>query len=748
MQNITLVNPDKCTGCGMCYNICPTKAIDMIADDEGFHIPHVNENCVDCGLCLSRCPQMKNPLLLRAEHCYAVIAKNKYREKASSGGVFPALASYIIEKNGVVFGAAFNDDYSAVKHIAVDKQSDLSKILKSKYVQSDINNSFRQAKALLEQGRLVLFSGCPCQIDGLKSYLGRDYESLITVDILCHGVPSPLAYRKFLAEISQRENKQIIDVDFRDRKYGWGKLIRILFSDSSSHYDYNNENYLRAFTDGVLLRDSCFSCKYATTHRAGDMTLGDFWGIKNYEERLDDGKGTSLVMCNTAKAIALFKAVANKFSVVMEVPFDDVTKICNKANGALVRSMNKPQMRKCFFRHLQKGDSFSVACRYAATSLLDVGILGWWIETPRSNYGSTLTNFALYRYLLSLGLSVAFVSPPNFDRKYAGGFNLRNSYRMTAKYDADNMKENNRYIDTFLVASDVLWYYDAFIKTGYFFMLDFVDDNKRKISYATSFGNTQRFFPQEEMLKAHTLLKRFDSISVRETEGVAICKERFGVEATQVLDPVFLCDKDEWDRLADLAETKTRGDFLFVYMLDPTEEKAKSLVKIAKSLSLDIVSITDKQFNADEKAQILKKCGLLKNASIEDLIYHIKNAKFVITDSYHGMCFSLIMRKQFATLINRSRGASRFDTLIELFKIGERVVENVYELESNAKKLSNYEYGMTSMLIENEIERSKEWLNHALFSKRLPKMFSEYDMLAQELISIKERLSKLEKQSK
>jgi hypothetical protein len=202
------------------------------------------------------------------------------------------------------------------------------------------------------------------------------------------------------------------------------------------------------------------------------------------------------------------------------------------------------------------GDSFTRSLSYAQQARMDVGILGWWIETPYSNYGSTLTDYALYRYLTDKGLSVAMVSPPGFDRAYAGVFNKKYRYRMTANYSKADMKENNKYIDSFVVASDVLWYYDAFIRQGFNFLLDFVDDSKRKISYSTSFGNTVKFFPDSEMPYAKYLMQRFDHVSVREVDGVKICKERFEVDATQVLDPVFICDMKNWEEIEKNATRK------------------------------------------------------------------------------------------------------------------------------------------------------------------------------------------------
>lgn len=193
------------------------------------------------------------------------------------------------------------------------------------------------------------------------------------------------------------------------------------------------------------MRKSCFSCKYASSSRPGDLTLGDFWGVEKFKIDWNDKKGTSLVMCNSIKGVGLLENISSQLRRIEEVPRDRVLEIAEKANGALIRPTKEPIMRKCFFEHLKK-DNFSKALKYAETGYMDVGIVGWWIETPRSNYGSTLTDYALYVYLRSLGLSVAVISPPNFDRANAGGFNKKYGYRMTQKYTYDEMTKNNQWL--------------------------------------------------------------------------------------------------------------------------------------------------------------------------------------------------------------------------------------------------------------------------------------------------------------
>lgn len=745
MENVSILEKSKCTGCALCMNICPFNAIEMKPDEEGFLRPTINEKCVKCGLCAKKCPALSKQLNLNKNYkCYAVWGKEKFRNQGSSGGVFPILAEYVASNGGIVYGASFNESYRKVFLTKITKQKELNKIYKSKYVQSEVGLIYQDVKHNLDNGKFVLFSGCPCQVDALKSYLGKDYENLLTIDILCHGTPSPLAYKKFLEEVSNNDLKNISSVDFRDKKYGWGKLIKITNKDNSIHYDYYNEPFLRTFTSGLINRPSCYQCPYSNQKRSADITLGDFWGISEIEPEFNDNQGTSLVLINTKKGENLFNLNKKLYDKVKEIDIKTMLELSNRKNGALSPRNYINKMHKCFFKHL-KTNSFSKSVRYAEKAIMDIGIVGWWIQTSRSNYGSTLTDFALYQYLGELGLSVAFISPPNFDRNNAGEFNKRYDYRMTMKYSPEQMVENNKYFDGYIVASDTLWYYDAMINQGYNFLLDFADDDKRKISYATSFGNTKRFFPDSEIPYAKFLMNRFDHVSVREFEGVDICKNVFEVDATQVMDPVFLCDQSNWEMLANNAERKTSGKFLFSYMLDPTPDKATELQKLAKKLKLKLVTVTDRQNKAEERENILKDCGIISKATIEEVVYHLKNASFVVTDSFHGYCFSLIFNKPFVVLINRIRGASRFDTLSSITNTKNQLFESFKEFENiKPEELLNLNYSNINELIHVAVNDSKIWLNNALFSKKEKKVLSTELMLGKDLYDTKKKLSKLE----
>lgn len=736
MNNIDLLSRKKCTGCGMCSDICPKAAIRMIVNTEGFYEPFVQgELCVDCGICAQTCPQMNPVSYDRAEEAYAVICRDDIREQCSSGGVFGAVAQWAISMKGTVFGAAFTDDFKKVRHIKAANADELKKLYKSKYFQSETSDIFSDVKETLkETDKPVVFCGCPCQIAALRNYLGKDYDNLITIDLLCHGVVSPKVYEQFLNEITNDIDEPITNVDFRSKKKGWSCNLVVDTADSTQRIDPYDGTYFRSFLWGYSQRNVCFECKYARPERVGDITLGDFWGIDNILPEMNDKKGTSLVLCNTQKGRTVLEKISKYISKQKSCDMQDMLNAVSDVNWALIKPGIRPQNRDVFFYRLSKGDTVQNAFNYASTAHFDVGIFGWWFEDQWTNYGSTLTYYALMEYVSSLGLSVCMLTSPYHKAENASDFIKGHGYRISPTYSFADFRKHNANIDTYLLGSDQLWFYDCYKRWGHSLFLDFADDDKKKVAYATSFGHKDPHIPDSEINELKRLLHRFDAVSSRETDGVDILKNKFGLgSAVQNLDPVFLCDIKNWQDIADEAERKANGDFIFTYMLDPTEEKIAALKHLSLTLGHKIVAVTDKQYNKDAKEDMLKECGILKNATISELIYHLMNAKYVLTDSYHGTCFCLIFRKSFASVINAKRGTSRFDTIAELFGVGDRFVTDPMKIINNQKLLLRPDYSHIDIKIKKEANRSRAWLNDKLLSPCVEKK-ADIDPLHQRII--------------
>lgn len=303
-----------CTGCGACVNVCPQNCIVMKTDKDGWDYPHVeNDICANCNLCEKVCSclnvgQNKDILV-----SYAAISKDySQRKRSSSGAMFPLFAKYIIGQGGFVYGAAF-DKRLSVQHIGINDVSDINRIYGSKYVQSNMLDVYPQIKKQLEEGTLVYFSGTPCQVEGLLRYLKRDYDNLITQDILCHGVPAPGIWRKYVEYLSKKHDcAEPVLAEFRNKRYGWREYsmcVKFLNHKGykSSRFD---DSYLLAFSQNFILRPSCYDCPFKKLGSRADITLGDFWPIRTVAPEFDDDIGTSLVFLRSSNAIRLFEAIS------------------------------------------------------------------------------------------------------------------------------------------------------------------------------------------------------------------------------------------------------------------------------------------------------------------------------------------------------------------------------------------------------------------------------------------------------
>lgn len=335
---INVTDPEKCCGCGACLNICPKDAIKMVEDDAGFIYPKVDNNlCINCGLCNKVCVfNEKNKGEYPELEVYAgVINDMEILKKSSSGGIFSALADAVFKKGGVVFGAAWESDFSLC-HIIARNAEELEKLRGSKYVQSSVKTTFREAKKLLDVGITVCYSGTPCQISGLKSYLGKEYDNLLTVDIICHGVPSVKMLKDDLNYVSDGKTENLKEVKFRDKSYGWGTKGSISSSGKKIKYNAGTSPYYFYFLKGEIYRESCYNCRFPSEKRQGDITLGDYWGIKtelvSKLGKADPDLGVSCVLVNTEKGKKWLDLASGAVSLTLSD-----RKSVEKRNGQLVK---------------------------------------------------------------------------------------------------------------------------------------------------------------------------------------------------------------------------------------------------------------------------------------------------------------------------------------------------------------------------------------------------------------------------
>jgi len=322
MKNcINIESKKDCCGCSACLNACPKGAISMKEDEAGFIFPEVDENlCISCGKCKKVCVfGEKNIGAAEGEpEVYAAVSNDKeVLETSSSGGIFTVLANSVLESGGAVFGAAWSDDLT-LHHVCVEDKNYLEKLRGSKYVQSSTEDTFSQAKAILNDGRSVLYCGTPCQIAGLKAFLGKDYENLLTVDIICHGVPSLKMLHDDLKAVAGDKYANIKDVKFRDKSKGWAVKGAITTDGKLIKYDAGTSPYYFFFLKGGIYRESCYNCRFPSENRQGDITLGDYWGVPlalvDEMGDVNPDKGISCVLVNTEKGKEYFELIKPSIS--------------------------------------------------------------------------------------------------------------------------------------------------------------------------------------------------------------------------------------------------------------------------------------------------------------------------------------------------------------------------------------------------------------------------------------------------
>jgi len=395
---IKIIETKNCCGCAACVLRCPKQCITMHEDEEGFLYPHVDEvSCIDCGLCEKICPVINQDAECIPLHTYAAKNKNEaQRLRSSSGGIFVLLAEHIISEGGVVFGARFDANWE-VEHGYAETWDELAPFMRSKYVQSRIGNTYQEAEAFLKAGRKVLFTGTSCQIAGLKKFLRKNYDNLLAVDVICHGVPSPGVWRRYLEEIKNSRNEiagkksvsslslkampMITDINFREKQlggYSWKKYGFVVHRTSASKSTqnsvllatmFNQDAFFQGFLSNIYLRPSCYACPAKAGKCGSDLTLGDFWGIGQIIPEIDDDRGVSAVMVHTHHVAALLVKLGVEYR---EVSFDRMLAGNPSYNHSVALKIDS---RQRFYKAFFHGKSVMESLQKAFTTPLHYRII-------------------------------------------------------------------------------------------------------------------------------------------------------------------------------------------------------------------------------------------------------------------------------------------------------------------------------------------------------------------------------------
>lgn len=693
-MNTSSIEQKECFGCGACAQSCPTNAITMVLSSEGFYVPQIDqEKCTNCGLCIKSCPVFSSEFYnFEKPLCYAFKGNKKVQEKSTSGGAFYILAKHFITQGGYVAGAIWNDDYSTVKHVLSNNIEDIEKMRKSKYLQSDINNCYKETKDKLIQNYKVLFAGTPCQIAGLKAYLKKEYENLYTIDLICHGVPSPLAYQKYIQEFLTQENEKILSVDFRKKINKKEKTV-IETTHKTISEEYNSNKYMRTFLDNINIKSSCLSCKFQTFPRQGDLTIGDFWGVKKYNIFYYDKKGVSLILLNNNKSEYLLNILKENNSFIKKVPL----KYAIKGNPCLTKPAHFNKLRDIFFKFIEKNTyTNSLNLAKEENKKCDYLIVNFW--DSKFNYGAMLTAFAIQEVLKSFGFKTKLLNTGErtnqywFYKSHMEDF-VRKYLDVTDELSFKDCKEFSKNIKGMFLGSDQVLRPDYMGNFTNKFMFSFAPKEVKKIAFSPSFGLLEEEYAAkfisdtskiEYMKKA---LKSFDYLSTREFEGQKIYKNIFGLNSDMIIDPVFLLDKQYYIDLAKKSKKDIKNKIV-TYVLDSNKEYQKAYEQIQEKTQISLYETNRKD----------------SDFTTEDWLNAIINSELVISDSFHCICFAIIFNKPFVCIKNKNRGSSRLDTLCSLFNIQERIVCTPTEV-LNIENILNVDYSQINKTIKNEKDR-------------------------------------------
>lgn len=352
---IKIENKKNCCGCTACMQACINGCISMEHDDEGFVYPVVNEHsCVECGLCDRVCPVKNHKEFETNNQGFIARSMLNNRINSSSGGVFYLLAQTILQEGGVVCGAVYNEK-NLVNHVIIDNVKSIAPLLGSKYIQSDLDGIFVKIKEYLKNGRKVLFSGTACQVAGLKGFLIKEYDNLFTIDVLCHGVPSPGVWLKYVQYIENKEKKILEHVNFRDKTTGWHDYsILHKFDDGDYFREYASENsFMKLFLSDYILRPSCYDCKFKNISRISDITIGDAWGIEKWKPELDDNNGTSVIIVHSKKGKEFLEMSRTNLEII-PCKIDKML----PPDAASRKSPFMPRGRALFFHRFKKKRSY------------------------------------------------------------------------------------------------------------------------------------------------------------------------------------------------------------------------------------------------------------------------------------------------------------------------------------------------------------------------------------------------------
>ena len=675
---INAIQKELCFSCGACFSKCPSGAISMVEDEQGFLSPKVDyEKCTKCGLCVKSCPvyKTKRDDLTPIKDAYSV--KSQHSSRCASGGAFTQLAGYYLNNGGYIAGAVWNKEFIP-EIIVTNNCDDLLKIQSSKYVHASTGSSYKKTLELLELNKKVLYSATPCQIAGLYAFLGKDYDNLCTVEILCHAGGSPKAWKKYIEFANKKYNKKLADCKMQAAK----DKVTLYFDDGEQIVEslYSENEYVELYMSGKTKKSSCTNCPFMGRIRNADFIIGDVWAKWAKQKRKD---GISLLILNSDKSKKIFEEIKWDFVEPFDLDSEENAPL-NKINN-VIPIQNKD--RVSVFEKLKENCDFEEIIANKKVALMN-------FNYPRDNYGALLLAYAIEQTVKKMGYepyTINYYKNPmtmDFDPQGAT-WKFREKYLNLYGFyiDKNSLYKLNDVFKTFIFGSDVIWKQTR----EYVYFADWCTGLNRLIAYAASFSNKK--MPRKDYYKKFCM-RRFDKVSVREKSAIEICKQYAGIDAEQVIDPTLLLNKEDYQRIIDNEYSQIpQGDYVVYYTfwgINPYDIKLK----------LPIYNLFKDEFN--------------KTRSFGQWLNLLKNSKCVITASFHGVCFALLYNKPFVYVRKPDEDNERIVSLFEKFGIKENcIVDSVEEItEDLAFRHIDWE-SINNKILEFK-NYSLNWLKSAL----------------------------------
>lgn len=748
-----LATAHTCTGCAACANICPTSAISIRLNADGFYNSLIEEElCIRCNKCAKVCPILQDgpeqeappaaPLAYSAWSLDAAV-----REQSSSGGMFTELARHILQSGGIVVGVALDEELHA-RHVLVRDEQSLASLRGAKYTQSFLDHKiFREIAQELKKKTPVLFTGTACQTAGLQSYLGRNDPNLILCDVICHGVPSIHLLDRYKSHREQMAGKKLEHIAFRHKeRAGWQHSHVKLTYEGGSTQTVNpaDDVYMQAFLNDLCLNETCHNCQFNDFPHCSDLTLGDFWGLEHLHPTWDLRQGASLVLVHTDKGKELLGQLKDRIFLSRE-PLDEAL----FDNVSFLRSWPEPRGRQAMLDELSGRLPLPELVPKRMDSLLpryDVGIVGLWYSC---NYGAILNGYATMAALNEMGYSAVLIdtAPLSGSRsKMLRYTDTLTVFRQFAKRwlhttppiaHPRDLERLNEMVDVFASGSDQVWnigYNEGQQHIDDYSLLRFANPEKKRIAIASSFGHANDIRNPQQMRRAKGMLQCYDAVSVREDSGFDILQNQYGIQGRHILDPVFLCSRKKYDAISLLAPIqRTEQEYLVSYLLDPSEDKKAVLHGVQAARDWQQVHMLDAQFDFDSKKRQMNLPGIEENLTVEQFVHNIAHSRYVVTDSFHGACFAIIYRKDFICIANAERGAGRFLSLFKQLGLENRLVSSVDDVAAKQLLETSIDYQRVHATIARLRQESLDWLLHVLREPPLPHVRESKDRLAREV---------------